>query len=240
MEGSRLAERIVDSLELELPPVALTFVDRVPDGVPSPPREVPSACSFWRDAEQGTFFASAAAHHNCAVGAMVMGFSLPTEVTQRLGELVTGMCEHGYLDENEASSIPAVDHQSAGIVYGTLAETSNVPSVVLFWVTPRQAMLCNEAVGAAHWTTPAPGLTGRPGCAALPVAMADSSPTLSLGCAGLRTFTGIAEDRMLLAVPGGELESFADAIEKLTAANAHMLDFYQGQREKFPTGTGAT
>lgn len=236
MESSKLAERIITSLKLDLPPVALTFVNEAPDGVPAPPREVPSACSFWRDAEQGTFYASAVQHHNCPIGAMVMGFSLPAEIQQRLGELVTGMCEQNYIDEKEAASIPTVNRQHIGIVYGPLAESSNSPSVVLLWVTARQAMLCNEAVGAANWTTPSPVLTGRPGCATLPVAMADATPALSLGCAGMRTFTGIGEDRMLLAVPGSELESFVDAIEKAVGTNALMLDYYREQRGKFPVG----
>src|SRR3954470_2070215 len=82
---SETADRIAALLELELPPVALAFVDEAPDGVESTDAVVPSACAFWRRAEEGVFYAPAEAHFNCPVGAMVMGFDLPEPVQANLG-----------------------------------------------------------------------------------------------------------------------------------------------------------
>lgn len=232
MEECEIAGRIAVALGLDLTPVALTFAEVPPEGLPTPPREVPSACSFWQDARQGTFYAPAERHFNCPIGAMVMGFSLPGDIQQRLGELVTGMCEHAYLDQDEAALIPTVTSQHAGIIYGPLAE-STTPDVALLWVTPMQLMLCNEAIGAAKWTRRPSVLTGRPGCAALPLAMSNNTPTASLGCAGLRTFTGIGDDRLLVAVPGNLLEQFASALERAVAANAPMRRYYREQNATF-------
>lgn len=230
MELAELASRVQTGLGLEHPPVALTFVDAPPADLAGPARVAPSACSFWRDAERGTFYASAAEHFNCPIGSMVMGFELPQEVQQRLGELVGAMCEGSYLSADEPARIPAVTTPHAGIVYGPLADSRSTPDVVLLWVTAKQAMLCNEAMGTASWSAGPPTTTGRPGCAALPLAMAQDSPTLSLGCIGMRTFTEI-DDRMLIAVPGSRLESFVDALSTTLAANTQMLGFYEAQRD---------
>jgi uncharacterized protein (DUF169 family) len=71
-------------------------------------------------------------------------------------------------------------------------------------------MLCNEAMGKVRWTESTDTrLTGRPACAALPVALASSEATFSLGCMGMRTFTGIGEDRMLAVLPAVRMEAMA-------------------------------
>ena len=235
MDVAPLSARISSALALETPPVALAFVDEAPEGVPGPPREVPSSCSFWREAENGTFYASAKDHFNCPIGAYVMGFELPEDVGGQLGELITGMGQAGYLAADEPPAIPTMPSDHQGIVYGPLAESSGTPDVALLWLTPQQAMLANEAAGDANWTSAPRTTTGRPGCAALPRAFSDGHPTLSLGCAGMRTFTEVANDRMLFAVPGSALESFADALEQIGGANEQMLTFYRGQAAKFST-----
>jgi uncharacterized protein (DUF169 family) len=230
MSNADLATTIRSSLGLDLPPVSLTFVDEAPQGMPGPPRVVPSACSFWRDAEQGTFFAPAGDHYNCLIGTMVMGFEIPPERQGDLGTLVETMCGHSYIGADEPAAIPTVKTPHAGIVYGPLADATATPDVVLIWVTARQAMLCNEAMGTASWTAGSPTTTGRPGCAALPLAMSERAPSISLGCAGMRRFTGIDDGRLLVAVPGNEVESFAAALQEIARANATMDEFYAGQQ----------
>lgn len=227
-----LATRLRAGLGLDTTPVALTFVDSPPDGLASPARTVPSACSFWPDAENGTFYASAAKHYNCPIGSMVMGFKLPEEVLQRLGELVGGMCEDRYLSADEPPKIPVMKREYAGIVYGPLAQTEATPDVALIWVNARQAMQCNEAMGTAAWTTGFPVTTGRPGCAALPLAITEGSPALSLGCAGMRTFTGVGDDRLLLAIPGAFLPSFVDSLEEVIGLNTQLTGYYQSERDR--------
>jgi uncharacterized protein (DUF169 family) len=229
MSNADLATAISASLGLDLPPVGLTWVDEAPDGMAGPPRVVPSACSFWRDAERGTFFAPAGDHFNCLIGTMVMGFDIPEERQANLGELVGTMCEERYIGADEPAAIPTVKTPHAGIVYGPLAEAATVPDVVLIWVTARQAMLCNEAMGTASWTAGSPTTTGRPGCGALPLAMSEGTPSISLGCAGMRTFTGIDDGRLLVAVPGSALERFAAALPEIAGVNATMDRFYAGQ-----------
>lgn len=234
MNHQSLAERITAALALDIPPVALTFTDQAPEGVAEVEQAMPSACSFWRVAESGVFYASAAAHLNCPIGAMTMGFEMPAETMAELQGVVTMMCEAGYIDAEEPARIPTTGRAAAGIVYGPLAEIPVAPDLVLLWLTPRQAMIYNEAAGSARWNADGPMLvSGRPACAALPSALAHDRPALSFGCAGMRTFTGIREDRMLAAVPGDRVAEIADALERTGASNRTMQAFYDQRKAQF-------
>jgi uncharacterized protein (DUF169 family) len=235
MSNQTLAERLSAVLTLDTPPVGLTFTDSPPAGVAGPSRAVPSTCSFWRLAEQGVFYAPAEAHYNCPLGAMVMGFPLPDVVQAELGEAMTAMCECAYLDPAEASKVPAVAPSAGGILYGPLAELPTAPRLVLFWLTPRQAMLYNEAAGSASWTQDNPLTNGRPACAALPNALSSGNPTLSWGCMGMRTFTEIADDRMLAAVPGDRIDAFVADLERIVASNETMRAYYEGKKAALAT-----
>ncbi len=230
MTFASVAARLTEALALDNPPVGLTFTSEPPAGVAISDRVVPSACTFWRLAEQGVFYAPAESHFNCPVGAMVMGFELPGEIQRQLGGLVESMAECQYLDPAEAAKIPTVSPAAQGILYGPLADLPAAPDAVLLWLTPRQAMFHNEASGAADWTQHAPLVTGRPACAVIPAALAGGSPAMTLGCAGMRTFTETPDDRMLVMVPGQLAESYADAVDRIVAANRTMLDFYKERK----------
>lgn len=233
MERTRVSARLAELLELDDLPVALTFVEQAPPDVATFSGTVPSSCSFWRKAEESVFYASAEQHFNCPLGAMVMGFELPDTVGQALGEGVESMCAQGYISPAEPANVPTVQRRSAGIVYGPLADLPSDPDLVLFWLTPEQAMLFNEAAGSASWDSPLMALSGRPGCAALPLALSGDRAQLSLGCKGMRTFTAVSGDRMLAALPGDRAEEFVAALERTAAANAAMAGYYQGQLSRF-------
>jgi uncharacterized protein (DUF169 family) len=230
MDHATAAQRLTTLLSLQNPPVALSFVEQPPEGVAPAGKPVPSACTFWRQAEQGTFYAAAAQHFNCPVGSMVMGFDLPADVGEQLGGLVKSMCDASYLSMDEAAKIPSVGRPSAGIVYGPLQEFPLNPDLVLLWVNVAQAMLYSEAAGRAAWTSAPMDVTGRPGCAALPRALNSNQPGMSLGCAGMRTFTEIGDDKNLAAIPGTALEGFVDALAGTVEANAGMRSFYAAHK----------
>lgn len=234
MNHRDVAEHLEAGLHLDIAPVALAFVDGAPAGVQDFTEEVPAACSFWRRAETDVFYAPAAKHLNCPIGAMTMGFEMPEDTQQRLTGLVTMMCENGYIGADEPGEIPTIAKPSAGIVYGPLAELPVEPDLVLLWLSPRQAMLYSEAVGSARWTTPTPATVwGRPACAALPGALNKQQSTLSFGCTGMRTFTGIREDRLLAVLPGDQARAFAESLDAVLAANEKMRAYYEEHKASF-------
>jgi uncharacterized protein (DUF169 family) len=234
LKYAEVASNFERDLELDLPPIGLAFVDDAPANVTTTGQSVPSACRFWREAERALFFAPAELHYNCAVGSMVMGFNLPQHVSETLSGLVGMMTECGYIGRDEPAGIPKVKHSRAGILYGPLNEFPIDPDVALVWVTAKQAMLLGEAVGGASWNKSAPTTAfGRPACAAIPSAINDGHCAMSLGCIGMRTFTGIGEDRMLFVVPGKDLHEVARSIAKTRAANAQMANFYVEHKGRF-------
>jgi uncharacterized protein (DUF169 family) len=241
VENGEIADRLTSRLGLDIPPVGLAFVDAAPPDVHQFVQEVPSACSFWRMAETDVFYAPAAKHLNCPIGAMVMGFELPEQTQQQLMDTVTMMCNAGYITPEEPTQIPTVDRKSAGIVYGPLKGLSVEPDLILLWLTPRQAMLYSEATGTARWTTEEPAtIWGRPACAALPSALKSGRSALSFGCTGMRTYTGVREDRLLASLPGSRASELADALDAVHNANEHMRSYYEERKRMFSPSAGPT
>lgn len=229
-----VANGIASMLQLETPPVALAFVEAPPAGVRSFDDAVPSACTLWRRAETEVFYAGAAAHLNCLVGAMVLGFELEEGQRQELMGLVGTMCGCNYLSPDEAGRIPSVKTKKSGIVYGPLQDFPIEPDLILMWLTPRQAMLYSEATGTSTWTEALPtSALGRPACSALPTALEQERSTLSLGCMGMRTFTEVSGDRMLAVLPGKQARELLDRLGTAVAANDAMQSFYLGHKAKF-------
>jgi uncharacterized protein (DUF169 family) len=230
MNNASIAHELTATLGLSTPPIGMAFVNSAPEGVREVERDEPSPCTFWRRAESQTFFAPAERHLNCPIGAMVLGFSLPEAVQQNLVAIVGSMMQCGYIGANEPQHIPTMRTGMTGIVYGSLEKLGVPPDVILTWLTPRQAMLWSEASGACVWDNASNGnpekLLGRPGCAALPVAVNSNRPTLSLGCVGMRTFTDM-NDQLLAVVPGAAAADFVTSLRRLAAANQSMQGLYQ-------------
>jgi uncharacterized protein (DUF169 family) len=227
-----IAAEITTLLGLATPPVAVAFVDEPPSDIPSAVESAPSTCAFWRRAEKGVSYVDAAQHFNCQIGAMVMGFPLPEQIMQEIGGLVETMSGHSYLAAEEGAKIPSVGRSSAGAIYGPLSEMPVAPDAVVLWLSPRQAMLFNEASGSASWAMPSSRVGSRPACAAIPLALQEQRPTLSLGCIGMRTFTEVADDRMLAVIPGDKLDAFPDQLRVLAEANSMMLSYYEQRAEE--------
>jgi uncharacterized protein (DUF169 family) len=227
MDNSDAAALLKSKLALGIEPVALACRDSAPEHVAVHHAAVPSACSFWREAENELFFAPAESHFNCPVGAMVFGFELPPAVSADLAALVGMMTQCGYVAAGEPGAIPTHPTKGAkGVLYGPLARFPVPPDAVLLWLTPAQAMVVSEATGSATWGSNATVL-GRPACAAIPQAINSNRSSLSLGCIGMRTFTGIAPERLLVAVPGTSIGTFAADVNRLSAINDGMAAFYR-------------
>jgi uncharacterized protein (DUF169 family) len=234
-EGPVLNRVLREVLGVRHPPVALSFVLRQPAGIESFSGEVPSACTFWRRAEASTFFAPAHAHYHCPIGALTMGFSVPEEQREHLMELVGTMSEIDYLPAAEAANIPSVPGDKNGIVYGPLETFPMEPDAVIVWVSPIGAMLLAEATKQSGWTPPQSGIAtfGRPSCAAIAMAVKREAPTFSVGCAGMRIFTGIDPDLDMAVLPRTVLADLPQRLNSTADANARMAKHYTAQKDRF-------
>lgn len=242
MDGLNYGEqagRLSSMLGLPTPPIAIAFTADPPEGVAHFDGQVPSTCSLWREAEKGVFYADPQAHANCAVGAYVMGFPMTDDVGANLQESLGLMAEVDYFGQEEPAAMPAMPAgETAGILYGPLGEFPLDPDVVLLWVTPAEAMVVSEAAGSADWRVGGARVVGRPGCAALPLAQRDGQTAISFGCIGMRTFTGIAGERALVAVPGDGLDEFVARLGAIVEANEKMRAHYESKKAELGAATG--
>jgi uncharacterized protein (DUF169 family) len=234
MQLLELSERLVKSLQLSVAPVSLAFMDEPPPEVPTFDSVVPSACAFWVRAEKGLFYAKAESHENCPVGVLTMGFPFTPKVMSTLDEFVQKMCQASYIGAREPEHIPRLSSARKGILYGPLAHFPVSPDLTLIWVNGRQAMILEEALGTVCWDVIKKGeLFGRPACAALAVAANEAKSTVSLGCSGMRTFTGVSDDKILVSIPVSVLESLSAGLVNTVQSNSSMLDFYRQHLASF-------
>ena len=231
-----LSTHLGDKLRLENPPVALAYVIKPPAGVPLwSGSSVPSACTFWRRAEREVFFATAEHHMNCPIGAMTCGFPLTPVAESTLASLIDQMTGCGYLEPAEPLQLPTITREKAGVLYGPLAEFPVQPDLILLWADARQAMLIEELTGNARWDrTSGNNAFGRPTCAALPVALDEGRAVLSLGCAGMRTFTGISDAKMLAVLPGAQAATLEASMERALNANTAVQEIYDEMKASHP------
>ena len=235
MSYTNLVKNLVADLKLVHVPIGIAYLEAPPEDVPHYSQAVPTACSFWQAAESSIFFTTASDHYNCPIGAITQGFNLPGPVMDEAMSLIGRMGKLSYFEAAEAGNVPSVKKPHEVVVYGPLEAFGEVPvDLALLIATPYQAMLISEASGAVAWKGQAPAAAlGRPACAVLPSALASNSAALSVGCTGARTFGGIRENEMLLAIPGPALSDLESHLPILLGANMAMKEYYDSKRALF-------
>jgi uncharacterized protein (DUF169 family) len=229
-----IEQRISSGARLTRRPVAVTFLDAPPSGVEKFSGTEPSGCSFWRLAEAGrSFFTVPSDHFNCALGSYTLNIELSPDRVNETSETLGLMFRVGYIRPQDVSQIPRLKAQPAFVLYSSLGDSPVMPSVVLFACTPMSAMLLQEAAGRAGKAAAVPVL-GRPTCMALPAALAYGT-VASLGCVGNRTYTGLTDGELYVAVRGEDLAEVADALEVIASANAELASYAQGRRDALAT-----
>lgn len=228
-----LAHGFINSLQLQHLPVGIAFVEEVPQNVQQVATQVPSACTFWRLAEQGVFYANAEAHQNCPIGMLTMGFQMPEAAQQRAQELVSTMASVQYFSPAEVSALPIVEKPHQFIVYGRLDQLPIEADVVQCIINPHQAMLIAEALGQVNWLQGGQTAFGRPTCAAIPRTLKTGDTSMSFGCVGARTYIGLTSGEMVLTVPIQQFSDLVERLEIMVSANAALAPFHQQQKATF-------
>jgi len=222
---------IVNLLGLRRPPIAIGFFDSPPPGVPRwSGGSLPAGCMFWQKAWDGaSFYTVPADHHGCAVGSYTHSLPLPAERAQELQQTVAFMVQNRYLDMAEVPGIPTLKRTPGVVAYGLVGAAGFAPAVVLVAAKPAQAMLLYEAALKAGAANPLPNVLGRPGCGVLPLAFNGDVSALSFGCKGNRTFTGLPDDELYVAVPGDRWDGVVQALAETVHANRAMGSYYDSR-----------
>jgi uncharacterized protein (DUF169 family) len=215
--------------------IAIGFFDSPPPGVPRwQGGAVPAGCVFWEKAMSGqTFYTLPADHYNCAVGSHTHSIPLPAERAHELNETIVFMARNNYVATEEVPGIPTLARSPGAVAYGPMEGAAFKADVVLIAAKPAQAMLIYEAALKAGAGGAIANALGRPACAVLPLTMASRQASLSLGCKGNRTFTGLADEEMYVAIAGDKWEAVLEKLAEASEANAAMERFYRGRKTQF-------
>ena len=222
---------LVQLLGLSSRPVAITFVDEAPAGIPRVASPEPASCGYWRRAAEGEVFHTIADDHkNCPVGAHTHNVPLsPTEKGALMG-LIETMVGLKYLRMEEVPQIPTRRTPFQVAVYAPLDAAPLAPDVVLVRGNARQMMLLAEAAHSAGLGAQTPAM-GRPTCAVLPEAINSARTAASFGCVGNRVYTGAGDEDAYFAIPGGHLQAIEEHLALIARANEELEKFHRARRD---------
>ena len=224
-------------LGLGKPPIAIGFFQSPPPGIPRwQGGAVAAGCVFWDEAMKGkSFYTLPSDHYNCAVGSYTHNIALPPERAHELNDTIAFMAGNNYVATSEVPGIPTLPTSPGAVAYGPIDSAGFKPDIVLIAVRPAQAMLVYEAAIKAGAATALTNGLGRPACAVLPLTIAGGLTSISLGCKGNRTFTGLADDEIYVAIPGDKWEAVVQKLAETEEANAAMARYYSGRKTQFAT-----
>jgi uncharacterized protein (DUF169 family) len=230
-----LADRLTRALHPLAAPVAITFLDAVPDAIPAFDAAMPeptpdgrtgrvaAGCVFWMHAPERTFSTVAADHGNCSVGSYTHGLLALEEAATRadIGALV----ESGWVTPDVFPTIPAVTKRPAAIVYGPLAETQD-PSVVLLRLNAQAMMVVTDAL-------PDLRIEGKPQCHIIAVAHEHGRVAASVGCALSRARTGMGANAMTCAIPAALAAEVTERVERAAGVDAGVARYAAQDAQRF-------
>src|SRR5262249_3717511 len=124
-----LSRMLIDSLHLSHPPVAIAFVEAVPEGVPSFQGSVPGGCRFWQEASSRIFATVASDHRFCSVGAFTHQLEMTESTQTNLQDALKIFNGLGYLRPEDMDFIPVLRRPAKVVVYGPLASVPVAPDV---------------------------------------------------------------------------------------------------------------
>ncbi len=230
------AQELIDLLQLDLPPVAISFSSDAPERIPAYAGVAPAGCRFWQDAAKSAFTTTAKDHELCAIG--IHTHNLRTSAAQQkdLMDALKVFAELGYVRAEDVPQIPVLSKPAEYITYAPLATTPLPPNVVLLFVRADQTLLLSEAVQQLESDNP-PAM-GRPACAVVAQVMNSGRPALSLGCCGARAYLDcFTEEKAIFAIPGRKLEAYVERLRTLANANAILSRFHQLRAGQIAAGS---
>lgn len=240
MDYRQIAETIRTSLRSAIPPIAVTFTDNLPEGIPLHSGAAPAGCVFWEEAARGAFATSSGDHQLCAIGVHTHNFAdPPASQSTELTAVLSVLAQMEYVRPQDVADIPVLSSRAKYVVYAPLGETALPPDAALVFAESRQGLVITEAVQQVDGGIP-PAL-GRPACAVIPQAVNTGRAALSLGCCGARAYLStMTDDIALWAFPGSRIGEYAERIAVLGKANDVLREFHRLRMEDVRGGLRPT
>jgi uncharacterized protein (DUF169 family) len=179
------------------------------------------------------FYTVPSEHYNCAVGAYTHAIALPPARGTQLEDTVKFMVLKDYLRMEEVPGIPTLEKAPAYICYAPIDAAPFQHDLVLIAAKPSAAMLIYETALRAGAGAALANTLGRPACAVLPLTSKTNLASLSLGCMGNRTFTGLPDEELYVCIPGSQWAVLLAKLTEIGKANSEMRQFYTNHKEQF-------
>jgi uncharacterized protein (DUF169 family) len=232
---SELAAVLSASLDLQQPPVSISFTDTLPVGVKAFPGRVPAGCKFWEEAANAGFATSASDHNLCAIGVHTHNLQASDAQQTDLMDALKVFAELGYVRPQDVALIPVLEATPRYVVYAPLAAAPLPPDLVILFVNAGQTLILSEATQQVE-NQNAPAM-GRPACAVVPQVVNSGRAALSLGCCGARAYLDNLTDSVaIFGIPGARLEDYVRRIEALAKANGILSKFHELRRNEIAGG----
>lgn len=236
---NQIAQKLTESLQLTQPPVAVAFVDRVPEGVKTYSGVAPAGCRFWQEATTQVFATVPQQHDLCSIGMYTHHLEDGPQVPTDLQDALRVLGDLGYVRAEDMPFIPVLNRAAKAVVYGPLASMPVAADVVLLFVKADQTLILSEA--SQQLENGLPPAMGRPACGVIPQAYNTGRTALSLGCCGARAYLDVlTPDVALYAIPGAKLEAFTERVAALAKANSVLTQFHTIRRKDVESGKHPT
>jgi uncharacterized protein (DUF169 family) len=236
IDWGQAGKRLKQALGLSHAPIAITFAQEAPKGVPFHEGTMPdpsadgrtgkvtAGCVFWIQSEENTFTTKADDHFNCSVGSVTHGLKTLDEVMQN--EDVRGLLESEWVTPEEAMRLPVVKTRYKFITYGPVSRTSIDPDVILLRLSAFQGMVLHDAFSDMP-------IVGKPQCHIIPLAKEHNQIAMSTGCTLSRIRTGMPPDEMTCAIPASRFTEVVEKLEARREANARVASYANTDGRRF-------
>ena len=236
MKYKKITDELMDLLGLSVPPIAISFCDKIPDSVPrfggSYPEStedgrtgaVSAGCVFWMKGVERTFSTVPSDHANCSVGSLTHGFISLDEAGSRAD--VAAISEANWVDPKIFPKIATVKSRAKAVVYGPLADSTGNPDVVFLRLIGKQLMQLHAAIPSLRFE-------GKPQCHIIGIAKEHGEVTVSVGCMLSRVRTGIPNNEVTCAVPGSKLLQVVEALRESKVADMLVASYASEDSKRF-------
>ncbi len=236
MTLAALSNELVDLLDLELAPVAITFHDEAEEAEAprfsepmSKPTEdgrsgrVPAGCVFWSYGHETTFSTVPDDHGNCSVGSFTHGMAQAGDILDKSD--VGTLLDVGWVTMEAFGGVATKTSAPAAVTYGPLGDSTGRVDVILLRISPRQMMEIADATDVEF--------AGKPQCQIIPRALENNVIAASMGCALSRERIGMSDDEMTVALPSGRLEELVVGLRSVCRADEAVVGYAAADKARF-------
>ena len=235
-DWNKLSRELGKQLNLQNPPLAISFTDGPPEGVARYEAEMPeptsdgrtgkvaAGCVFWMKAGKNTFATVGEDHANCSVGSVTHGFKTLEDVGAN--EDVAALLESGWATMDTVLQLPVVKNRYQYVTYGPLAETKIEPDVVFFRLNAKQLMILHDALPELRFE-------GKPQCHIVAIAKEQRQVAVSVGCMLSRVRTGMQNGELTCAIPSDKLADIVAKLETTCAADGSVAAYAARDAKRF-------